>query len=236
MNNPTILVVDDDTSIRKFVRVNLDARDYRVLTAGDGEEALSLIKKEHLDLIILDIVMPNMNGFEVCRQIREWSRVPIIMLSAKDQEKDKLRCLELGADDYLTKPFSLFELLYRVKSILRRTFNSNQIPLQSNFNDGELEINFDRHAVHLNGQNVNLTSTEYKILSFLAMNAGRIIEPQYILERVWGQEYQDKNQLLWVNICRLRRKLSKVGEGKNRILTRPGFGYFIKERVKPETF
>jgi DNA-binding response OmpR family regulator len=227
MQKLRILVVDDDPGIRKFVRANLDARDYEVLLAVNGIEALNVFVKEPLDLIILDIMMPYMDGYEVCRRIREGSKVPIIVLSAKDEERDKLRCLELGADDYITKPFSLNELLCRIKVIFRRTRTNNYGLTTSIFICGELEIDYNRHLVFLRGLDVNLTDKEYKILSFLALNAGRIIAPEYILEKVWGHDSLDKHNLLWVNICRLRNKLNLISTGNNFIQTRPGLGYLL---------
>jgi two-component system, OmpR family, KDP operon response regulator KdpE len=227
MQKPRILVVDDDPGIRKFVRANLDARDYEVLLAENGMEAITVFKKESVDLVILDIMMPFLDGYEVCRRIRETSKVPIIMLSAKDGENDKLRCLELGADDYLTKPFSLNELLCRIKVIFRRTAENNFSLPNSRFNCGELEIDYNRHMVFVKGEDANLTDTEYKILSFLSMNAGRIIAPEYILEKVWGGNHLEKHHLLWVNMCRLRNKLSRISAGSNYIQTRPGLGYLM---------
>jgi DNA-binding response OmpR family regulator len=227
MQKLKVLIVDDDPGIRKFIRANLDARDYEVLLAENGVAALKVFEKEPTDLIILDIMMPYLNGFEVCRKIRENSEVPIIMLSAKDSENDKLRCLELGADDYITKPFSLNELLCRIKVLFRRSRVNNYAMTNSRFNCGELEIDYNRHMVFLKGKDVNLTDTEYKILSFLAMNAGRIIAPEYILEKVWGENQLEKHHLLWVNICRLRTKLNRVYAGNNYIQTRPGLGYLM---------
>jgi DNA-binding response OmpR family regulator len=227
MRKPKVLIVDDDPGIRKFVRANLDARDYEVLLAENGVAALKIFKEEPVDLILLDIMMPYLDGYEVCRQIREDSKVPIIMLSAKDGENDKLRCLEMGADDYITKPFSLNELLCRIKVIFRRTRENIYVVPNSRFNCGELEIDYNLHMVFLKGQDVNLTDTEYKILTFLCMNAGRVIAPEYILEKVWGENHLDKHHLLWVNICRLRNKLNRICEGNNYIQTRPHLGYMM---------
>ncbi len=227
MKKACILVVDDDVSIRKFVRANLDARDYDVLLAANGTEAIKVIDDEPLDLIILDIMMPEVDGFEVCRHVREQSNVPIVMLSAKDGENDKLRCLELGADDYLTKPFSLKELLCKVKIILRRVRDAGNAPAQSRFSYRDLEIDYNNHIVYLKGQEVNLTGTEYQILTYLAQNAGRVIAPQFILEKIWGQENMDKLRRLWVNISRLRSKL-KSDDGGAYIYTKPGIGYLMK--------
>ncbi len=227
MPKPRVLVVDDDPGIRKFVRANLDARDYEVLLAENGIEAVKVFEKEPVELIILDIMMPFLDGYEVCRRIRESSSIPIIMLSAKDGEDDKLRCLELGADDYLTKPFSLNELLCRIKVLFRRTREKSCTAIQSNFSCGELEIDYSHRMVFLKGRNVNLTDTEFEIISFLSVNAGRIIAPEHILEKVWGEDYLQERHLLWVNICRLRNKLNRVSERNTYIQTRPGLGYIL---------
>jgi DNA-binding response OmpR family regulator len=225
-----ILVVDDDVLIRKFVRANLVARGYNVQIAGNGKEALDSFRARTPDLVILDIMMPLMDGFETCRLIREKSGVPIIMLSAREDERDKIRCLELGADDYLLKPFSLNELLWRVKAILRRSGNSNKEGSLMNYHNGDLDltVNYDSRKVLLKGKEIDLTSTEFKILSYLTMNVGRIISPEFILEKVWGQKQINSHRVLWVNMCRLRRKLACGEDHQEIIKTKPGLGYFVK--------
>jgi DNA-binding response OmpR family regulator len=230
MKQTTILIVDDDPSIRKFVRANLEARDYLVLLAADGEEALRVIEKELPDLIILDIMMPKIDGFEVCRLIREWSKIPIIMLSAREGETDKVACLDCGADDYLTKPFSLRELLSRINAVLRRTRDSLKNSAESSFQCGELEVDFARHTASLKGEMVGLTAVEDKILHYLAMNAGRIVTSNQLLEEVWGEEYFGDFRVLQVNICRLRGKLKDTAKNPRFIVTKPGIGYMM---VKP---
>ncbi len=227
-----ILIVDDDPLIRKFIRANLEARNYEVSLAENGIAALEIFQKEKIDLVLLDIMMPKLDGFEVCRNLREWSKVPIIMLSAKDNETDKLRCLEIGADDYLTKPFSLNELLTRIKAVLRRTQKHQYQSTILSYGDGGLEINFNRQIVMLNGKEVPLTAIEYKILSFLAANAGRVVAPEFILEKVWGQQCIEKNRLLWVNISRLRKKINAEKGRNGYIQTRPGLGYYLQEKVE----
>jgi two-component system response regulator VicR len=227
MNNSRILIVDDDPSIRKFIKANLEARDYFVLLAGDGQQAIEVIEKEVLDLIILDIMMPNMDGFEVCRRVREWCQTPIIMLSARDAEMDKVMCFDFGADDYLTKPFSLKELLSRVSAVLRRSKLTPEDSSLSKFSQDGLEIDYSRHLVTMNGIPINLTACEYKILNYLTTNAGRIITPNQILEKVWGEEYIGDYRVLQVNVCRLRRKLSDDAKNPRYICTKPGVGYMI---------
>jgi DNA-binding response OmpR family regulator len=230
MVKPGVLVVDDDISIRKFIRANLEARGYSVQIASNGKEALEYFHSGKPDLVILDIMMPVMDGFETCRVIREHSNVPIIMLSAKDGEHDKIRCLEMGADDYLPKPFSLNELLWRVKAILRRVGNSRQEGCLTSYQNQDLDltVNYDNRQVLLKGKEVELTSTEFKILSYLTMNAGRIISPEFILEKVWGQKRKDSPRVLWVNMSRLRRKLAGENSREEIIKTKPGLGYLVK--------
>jgi DNA-binding response OmpR family regulator len=231
MKQTTILVVDDDPSIRKFVRANLEARKYTVFLAADGDEALKMVEKELPDLIILDIMMPKIDGLEVCRQIREWSKIPIIMLSAREGESDKVRCLDCGADDYLTKPFSLRELLSRINAVLRRTTDSMKSATTSRFQKDDLEVDFARHTVKLKGTLVGLTAIEDKLLQFLTINAGRIVTSNQLLEEVWGEEYYGDIRVLQVNICRLRRKLKDTAKTPRYIVTKPGIGYMVQ---KPE--
>jgi DNA-binding response OmpR family regulator len=228
MYKPSVLVVDDDPSIRKFVSANLTARQYDVKIACNGKEALQVFSQGKYELIILDIMMPEMDGFEVARQIREKSGVAMIMLSAKDGESDKIRCLELGADDYLTKPFSLDELLWRVKVVLRRTQNANSTSTANKYCKGDLVVDYNSQRVYIKSQEVNLTSTEYKLLSYLTLNAGRVVSPQFILERVWGQSFIDKPRVLWVNLSRLRHKLVSDSSEIDLIQTKPGMGYLVK--------
>jgi DNA-binding response OmpR family regulator len=230
MKQTTILVVDDDPSIRKFVRANLEARDYSVLLAADGDEALQIVEKDLPDLIILDIMMPKIDGFEVCRQIREWSKIPIIMLSARENETDKVRCLDCGADDYLTKPFSLRELLSRINAVLRRTRDSLKSTTNSMFQSDDLVVDFARHTVTLNGNLVGLTAIEDKLLQFLTLNAGRIVTSNQLLEEVWGEEYFGDLRVLQVNICRLRRKLNDTAKKPKYIITKPGIGYMVLKK------
>jgi len=227
MKTNSILVVDDDPSIRKFVRANLEARDYRVLLAVDGDDAIRTIEQELPDLIILDIMMPRVNGLEVCQRVREWSDIPIIMLSARDNEDDKVRCLDCGADDYLTKPFSLKELLSRIKAVLRR-YQENSKSNTARYKTGDLEVDFNRHIVTNHGAEINLTATEYKILSYLAINAGKVITPNQILGEVWGDQYLGDFRLLQVNICRLRKKLNDNSKEPRYIITKPGIGYTLQ--------
>jgi DNA-binding response OmpR family regulator len=225
MKKYRILVVDDDSSIRKFVKANLEARDYQVLVAGDGDESLKIIEEELPDLILLDIMMPRLDGFKVCQQVREWSDIPIIMISAKDSENDKVKCFDYGADDYLTKPFALRELLSRVKAVLRRSQTAEKSSHQSSYQNGSLVVDFSKQVATLDGKSVKLTALEYKILAYLTLNAGRIITPNQLLEKIWGEEYAGDYRLLQVNVCRLRRKIKDTAKNSLYIQTKPGIGY-----------
>jgi DNA-binding response OmpR family regulator len=227
MRKVRILVADDEPAIRKFVRANLEARNYETLLAMDGSEACEIIERELPDLIILDIMMPKTDGFEVCRQVREWSKIPIIILSARAGEMDKVKCLEMGADDYITKPFGVGELLARVKSVIRRVQSSNASDNIPMFKTSELMVDFAKHLVTLENQSINLTATEYRMLSYLAMNAGRVITASQLLEYVWGDEYSGSDHLLQVNIGRLRHKLQDNAREPKYIQTKAGIGYMM---------
>lgn len=228
MRQTHILVVDDEVSVLRFLRAMLRDNGYEVLTASDGVEALQTLEKELPDLVILDIMMPRMDGFEVCRRIREWSPVPIIMLSVRGDEGDKVKCLDLGADDYITKPFAAKELIARVGAVLRRHQLGEEKP-EPSFKSGELIVDFAGHKVTLAGQEIALTATEYGILSCMARNAGQLVTHDTILRRVWGEEYQGERHLLKVNINRLRQKLGDDARNPRYILTRHGIGYMASK-------
>ena len=224
-----ILVVDDELSIIKFLRANLETKGYDVLTAMDGAQALQTVEMELPDLVILDIMMPKMNGFEVCRQLREWSQIPIIMLSARGDEKDKVKCLDLGADDYITKPFGASELIARVSAVLRRTEKVVSLPTQSSFTSGDLKINFAKRQVTVADKEVKLTPTEYALLQELALNAGKVLTHTHLLNKVWGQEYRDERQYLHVFVRRLRDKLEPDPTNPRYIMTVPAVGYRFQD-------
>ncbi len=228
MRKTRILVVDDELSIIKFLRATLKAESYEVLTAMDGAEALQNIEMELPDLVILDIMMPKIDGFEVCRRLREWSQIPIIMLSARGDEGDKVKCLELGADDYITKPFGVDELLARVRAVMRRTETAGSIPTQPSFASGDLKINFVERRVTVAGKEVKLTPTEYKLLQELVLNANKVLTHGMLLGKVWGPEYGEEKEYLRVFIGRLRKELEPDPESPRYIVTIPGVGYQFK--------
>jgi len=229
MNKTRILVVDDELSIIKFLRANLEARGYEVLAAMDGAEALQTIEMELPDLVILDIMMPKMDGFEVCRRVREWSQIPVIMLSARGDESDKVKCLDLGADDYITKPFGKGELIARVRAVLRRSETAATIPTQPSFTSGDLQISFAQRRVTVAGKEVKLTPTEYSLLQEFVLNVGKVLTHTYLLNKVWGSEYREDTQYLHVFVRRLRAKLEPDPTNPRYIVTVPGVGYQFKD-------
>ena len=228
MKKTVILIVDDELSIIKFLRANLEAGGYEVMAAIDGAQAIQTFEMGQPDLMILDIMMPKMDGFEVCRRIREWSQIPVIMLSARGDEDDKVKCLNLGADDYITKPFGAGELIARVKAVLRRTETAATTPGQSAFTGGDLQINFAQRRVTVAGKEVKLTPTEYSLLQEFVLNAGNVLTHIHLLNKVWGPEYIDDTQYLHVFVRRLRAKLEPDPIESGYIVTVPGVGYQFK--------
>ena len=227
MDKTHILVVDDDPAIIRLLCTNLKARGYKVSTAMDGEESLEAVEKDFVDLIILDLMMPKIDGVEVCRRIREWSNVPIVVLSARGDEKDKVKCLELGADDYLTKPFGIAELMARIKTALRHSDTSGVAAAPANFSCGDLEINFAMRRVTVGGREVKLTPTEYAVLQHLAVNTNKVLTHTMLLQGVWGSEYSSEKEYLRVFIGRLRKKIESDYKKPRYILTVPGVGYHL---------
>jgi len=226
----SVLVVDDDVRVLRMMQHILELEDYRVLKADSGEAALAVFDEETPDLVLLDILMPGMDGYTVCERILEFSQVPIIMVTAKGSDDEKVQGLDAGATDYITKPFSTRELVARVRAVLRRTklWDKQSEPV---FCSEDLLVDFARHRVSLAGQQVNLTSTEYRLLSYLACNAGRLITSDQILEKVWGEEYPGEAHLLQVTMARLRQKLGDDARNPRYILTKPGIGYTIVKRT-----
>lgn len=222
-----ILVVDDEPGIQDFIKRNLELRAFRVALASNGLEALDLFQKENFVLVILDIMMPNMNGLEVCRRIRQISTVPIIILTALGEEADKISALDQGADDYLTKPFGVGELLARVRAVLRRNNWSETPPPLQAMRFGNLEIDFEKRRVWRNGEPVKLSPTEFGLLQELVLHPGKIFTHEALLRRVWGPEYSREAEYLRVYIGRLRRKLEDDPAKPVHILTEPGVGYYL---------
>jgi DNA-binding response OmpR family regulator len=235
---PTILVADDDVHLLKFVVHSLQLEGYNALTASDGREALELMKEQPPDLVLLDLMMPEMDGFTVCSAIREFSAVPIIILTARGQDRDKVRGFDLGADDYLTKPFSVEELLARVRAVLRRaqfTINEHVHALQTIMTVGDISINDAEHSVLIAGREVLLTPIEYHLLFYLAQHAGRVVPQDQLLGYVWGDEYAGEGHLLQVNMSRLRSKIEADPTHPGYLLTKVGVGYMFAAPVSVPT-
>jgi DNA-binding response OmpR family regulator len=229
-----ILVVDDEPHVLKLVKANLESSGYRVLTAGDGAQAVEIVEQEMPDLVILDLMLPKMDGYAVCRRIREFSNVPVIMLTARSAQVDLVHGYEVGADDYLTKPFSVTELLMRVQAVLRRSKWPEEIMTRQHFEAGPIEIDFAQHRVTLDGEAVKLTPTEYRLLSYLASNANRVILHRELLRNVWGPEYGEETEYLRVYMRYLRQKLEPEPSEPRYLLTQPGAGYMLYVPDKDE--
>lgn len=230
----TILAADDDPQLLRLVTKNLELSGYEALSAIDGQQALDLIEARQPDLALLDLMMPKLDGFTVCERVREFSSMPIIILTARGQDQDKIHGLDVGADDYLTKPFSVDELLARVRAVLRRSQLSGQGEsgrgLQATAAVGELSVDYGQRRVTLGGQDVDLTPVEYRTLAYLMQNAGRIVTQDMLLEHVWGEEYVGESHLLQVNVNRLRRKIEVDPAHPRYILTKTGVGYILSTR------
>ena len=224
------LVIDDDVRMLRMMQRILELEGYRVRTASDGKAALDAFVEENPDLVLLDIIMPDIDGYVICQNIREFSQIPIIMVTAKDNNEEKVEGLDTGADDYITKPFAANELTARVRAVLRRTKLWDERP-EPVFHSGDLVIDFARHRVTLGNQELNLTATEYRILSYLARNADRIVTPDQILQKVWDKEYIGETHVLQVNIARLRQKLRDNPRNPKYILTRSGIGYMMRKNL-----
>ena len=225
IRRPRILVVDDEPGIIRALQTSLEANGFETLAATNGSEALEAIDEELPDLLILDIIMPKMDGFEVCRRVRQLSEIPIIMLSARKSEEDKVRCLNLGSDDYISKPFSMNELVARVKAVLRRTTGIGTTSAQPSFTCGSLTIDFAKRRVTIAGNEVRLTPTEFSLLQELTLNADKVLTHTHLLKTVWGPEYGQEREYLRVFAGRLRAKLEPNPLDPKYIVNVPGVGY-----------
>ncbi|MEW6130491.1 MAG: response regulator transcription factor [Acidobacteriota bacterium] len=220
---PVILVVDDELQILRVMRASLPARGYEIRTAQGGKEALDEMHKQMPDLLILDLMMPDMNGLEVCRRVREFSEVPIIVLSAKGEERNKVAALDAGADDYVTKPFGMEELLARVRAILRRQHIAEA--QTSVITVGDVSIDIDERRVTVAGQEIKLTPKEFDVLKYLLTNAGKVVTHRALLQAVWGSESSEQTEYLRVFINQLRRKIEPDTQHPRYIITEPWVGY-----------
>jgi DNA-binding response OmpR family regulator len=222
-----ILIVDDEPRYLRLLEANLKTEGYAVVTASDGLQAVDVFSAQPVDLVLLDVMMPRLDGFGTCQRIREFSNVPIIMLTAKGEEQDRVKGLDLGADDYLVKPFSATELLARVRAVLRRA----QAPVEQGqerfFSHENLKIDFARAEVWRDDQPISLSATEYRLLLQFAHNIGKILTSEDLLTSVWGPEYKSDKEILWVSIARLRQKLEGDAHNPRHIVTRSGLGYLM---------
>ncbi|MGA9347642.1 MAG: response regulator [Anaerolineae bacterium] len=220
-----VLIVDDEPAIRRFLRVSLSAHGYVVFEADNGQAALSAVVADRPDLIILDLGLPDLDGTEVTRLLREWTHIPIIILSVRGQEADKITALDAGADDYLTKPFGTGELLARIRVALRHTGQSGTEPV---FTSSDLTVDLVRRVVTVAGREVQLTPTEYDLLRVLVIHAGKVLTHRQLLREVWGIGYEQETHILRVNISNLRRKIEPDPARPRHILTEPGVGYRLR--------
>lgn len=232
--NYRILVVEDEQRMARFIRLNLEHDGFRVTEAYDGTQALDKLRTSMPDLVLLDVMLPDFDGFEVLKTIRGISTVPVIMVTAKSEEEERIHGLELGADDYVTKPFSPRELVSRVRAVLRRTEMTSESTHGIIEVDDELKLDFDRHEIWVSGNLVNLRPTEYRLLYYLVQNAGWVVSHDQILTNVWGYEYRDQPHYVRLYINYLRQKLEKDPANPKYILTERGIGYrfvdFRRER------
>lgn len=223
-----ILIVDDEPRYLRLLEANLRTEGYEVATAQDGVQALDVFSAQPIDLVLLDVMMPRLDGFGVCQRLREFSNVPIVILTARGEEQDRVRGLDLGADDYLVKPFSATELLARVRAVLRRAHVPAETTGQARFfAHGDLKIDFARAEVWRGEEAVSLSATEYRLLLQFTHNVGKILTSEDLLTSVWGSEYRNDKEILWVSIARLRQKLELDAHAPHHIVTRSGLGYLM---------
>lgn len=222
-----ILIVDDEPRYLRLLEANLRTEGYEVVTAQDGLQAIEVFSSQPIDLVLLDIMMPRLDGFATTQRLREFSNVPIIILTAKGEEQDRVRGLDLGADDYLVKPFSATELLARVRAVLRRAQLPTEIGAARFFTHDNLKIDFARAEVWVGEQPVSLSATEYRLLLQFVHNVGKVLTSEELLTSVWGPEYKSDKEILWVSIARLRQKLEEDAHNPRHIVTRSGLGYLM---------
>jgi two-component system KDP operon response regulator KdpE len=225
MNDAKVLVVDDEASIRRFLRVSLSSQGYTVSEAASGREALERAAQDKPDVVMLDLGLPDLDGIEVIRLLREWTQTPVIILSVRGAEKDKVAALDAGADDYLTKPFGTGELLARLRAAIRRVDRPPGSPV---FTSAKLQVDLARRLVSLEGREVSLTPNEYDLLKVMVANAGKVLTHRQLLREVWGAEYGDELHMLHVNISNLRHKIEPDPSRPLLIVTEPGVGYRLR--------
>jgi two-component system, OmpR family, KDP operon response regulator KdpE len=220
-----ILIIDDESAIRRLLKVSLKSQGYAIVEASGGKEGIEQAAMSHPDLIILDLGLPDMDGLKVLKSIREWSQVPIIILTVRESEIDKVSLLDSGANDYITKPFGVPELLARLRVALRLSGSTGE---EAAFKSGSLEIDFAAHLVKVNGEEIKLTDTEYRLLILLAKNAGKLLTQRQLLKEIWGMSAIEHTHYLRIYIAQLRHKLEKDPSRPQMIITEPGVGYRLK--------
>lgn len=227
----SVLLIEDEENIRSFIATTLKNQNYKITTASNGTEGLHLCASLCPDIVLLDLGLPDMDGMEVIKRLREWGSTPIIVISARSHEQEKAKALDLGADDYITKPFGTVELLARIRTSLRHSSqlhagSTNQFSI---YRHGNLFIDYDRHLVTMGGERIHLTQIEFKLLSLLAINSGKVLTYSYIMEKIWGPYIDNNNQILRVNMANIRRKIEKNPAAPEHVFTEIGIGYRMAE-------
>ena len=226
-----VLVVEDDKNIRSFLQAILEANNYEVILTQTGSEAYSLITSQCPDVILLDLGLPDMDGMKILETVRGWSAMPIIVVSARDREKDKVEALDLGADDYITKPFGTAELVARIRAAIRhsRGVGMTRVTQKITFDEGRLVIDFDKHRVYIDNEDAGLTQNEFKLVSLLGKYSGKVLTYDFMMKEIWGPNMQNDNRILRVNMANIRRKIEKNPAQPKFIFTEIGVGYRIIE-------
>ncbi|AKG36241.1 MULTISPECIES: response regulator [Paenibacillus] len=223
-----ILVVEDEAGISTYISTVLNSNDYAVLRTDKGEEAVSLAASHHPDLMLLDLGLPDIDGIEVLRRVREWSSMPIVVVSARGHEREKVEALDLGADDYITKPFGTSELLARIRTAIRHNRQGEGSPAQEKISIGQMSIDYEKRTVTVEGREIHFTPIEYKIITLLARHAGKVLTHDFLIREIWGP-YTNENQTLRVNMANIRRKIEANPAEPKYIVTEVGVGYRMKD-------
>ena len=227
-----VLIVEDELGIRNFIATILNANDYDAITASSGTDAMSMVTSHCPDVLLLDLGLPDMDGMEIVRAVRSWSNMPIVVISARNHERDKVEALDAGADDYITKPFGSAELLARIRAAIRHTrtqLPNSMIANSGQFRTGDLVIDYDKHCVFVKGENAKLTQGEYRIVSLLGKYAGKVLTYDFIIKELWGPKAKSDNQILRVNMANIRRKIEENPADPKYIFTEMGVGYRMAE-------
>jgi two-component system, OmpR family, KDP operon response regulator KdpE len=232
MHQTSILVVENDPGLRRFIKTNLAMNNYDTFTAMDGQEALKTIEKELPDLAMIDVELGDLSGLELCRKLREWSNIPIVMIGVNSETKQKTACLNAGADDFISIPFDMEEMLAHLSAIWRRFGNSEYKPAQASFYSGNLEIRFTERRVLVDDQEIQLTPTEYRLLQELALNANKVLTHTVLLRKIWGPQYGQEREYLRIFVGRLRKKLNWHNKNQNYIVTVPWVGYKLSQNCQ----